>query len=130
MYGRIGKAVGKLGFNFVTFFKNSGPREKAADFYKNIDILVIGAWEFGDPNIHKTPTKIINAASFGVPTVAYPLRGYKEIEGFYLRANNMKELLSGVKKLKAEYELWPNKLIKMAEAYHIENIAKLYHKLT
>jgi len=130
MYGRIEKTVRKIGFNFVTCFEKFGKREDAANFYKNIDILVIGAWEFGDPNIHKTPTKVINAASFGVPSVAYPLRGYKEIEGYYLRANNMEELLSGVKKLKAEYDQWPDKLIKMAEPYHIENILKLYQKLT
>jgi len=129
IYGRIEKAVREIGFDFVTCFKFRG-REDAADFYKNIDILVIGAWELGDYSIHKTPTKIINAASFGVPTVAYPLQSYKEIEGYYLPANNMKELLAGLKKLKAEYDQWPDKLIKMAEPYHIENIVKLYQKLT
>jgi hypothetical protein len=35
-----------------------------------------------------------------------------------------------VKKLKAEYDQWPAKLIKMAEPYHVENIVKLYQKLT
>ncbi|HUV42445.1 MAG TPA: hypothetical protein VMY36_00895 [Patescibacteria group bacterium] len=129
IYGRIGRAVKEIGFDFVTCFKFEG-REDAANFYKNIDILVIGGWELGDQSIHKTPTKIINAASFGVPTVAYPLKSYKEIEGYYLPANNMKELLAGVKKLKAEYDQWPEKLIKMAEPYHIENVVKLYQKLT
>jgi len=130
IYGQIEKAVRKIRFNFVTYFKKTGSREDAANFYKNIDILVIGGWELGDWSIHKTSTKIINAASFGVPTVAFPLQCYEEIEGHYLPAKNMKELLAGVKKIKKEYDQWPNKLIKMAEPYHIENIVKLYQKLT
>lgn len=129
IYEQIGKNLKKIGFDFKTLFKFK-KREDAVDLYRSIDILVIGAWENGDPNIHKIPTKIINAASYGIPSVAYPLRGYKEIEGFYLSANNMKELLAGVKRLKAEYDQWPAKLIKMAEPYHIENIVKLYQKLT
>lgn len=130
IYGQIEEAIGKIGFNFVTCFKKFKRRKDATNFYKDIDIMVIGGWELGDFHIHKTPTKIINAASFGIPTVAFPLKSYQEIKGYFLPARNMKELLCGVKKLKKEYGLWPQKLIKMAEAYHVENIAKLYQKLT
>ncbi len=93
--------------------------------------MVIGAWELGDPNPHKIPTKIINAASFGIPSIAYPLRGYKEIEGYYVRASNMKELLTEVEKFKDKdyYKKWSGKVLKMSEKYHISEVAKLYKKL-
>lgn len=131
IYKKIAEELKKIDMKFITCF-DFKKRQDAIDFYMKIDILVIGGWEFGDPNPHKIPTKIINAASFGIPTVAFPLAGYKEIEGLYIRANNMKELVEGVEKLRdpSYYKEFSEKIVKMAEKYHIENIAKLYRKLT
>jgi len=130
MYGKIGKEIRKSGMKFVAKFKLN-KREVAVNFYRKIDILVIGAWELGDRHPHKIPTKIINAASFGIPTVAYPLNGYKEIEGHYIRAGNMREMIDGINRLRNKhyYCQWPQELIKMAEPYHIDNVVKLYKNL-
>jgi len=130
MYSEIGKELKKIGFKFINCFDYKN-RQDAVELYKKIDILVIGAWEVGDLNPHKIPTKIINAASFGIPSIAFPLRGYKELEGYYVRANNMKELLTEVEKFrnKDHYKKWSNKVLKMSEKYHISNVAKLYRKL-
>lgn len=128
MYDEIRESLKEIGMKFITCFDYK-TRQDAVDLYKKIDILVIGAWN--DKNPHKTPTKIINAASFGIPSVAYPLRGYKEIEGYYVRASNMKELLTEVQKFRDEdyYKKWSGKVLKMSEKYHISNVVKLYRKL-
>lgn len=97
---------------YLTNFKT---RQDIIDFYKKIDIQVIG--EAPDvPYYH--PTKIINAMSFGIPTVAPKIMGYKEVEGFYFYS--LQELKKG----------WDaDRLIKEAEKYHIENIAERYRQL-
>jgi len=131
MYNAIGNEIKKAtGLEFIASFKGKD-RERAANFYKNIDILFIGGWELGDEHIHKMPTKIINAASFGVPTVAYPLKGYKEVEGYYLPAKSLTKAIKLVAKLKNKdyYNSWVKKIIPMAEKYHIEEIINLYKKL-
>jgi hypothetical protein len=97
---------------YLTTFKT---REDIIDFYKKIDIQVIGD-VMNTPYYH--PTKIINAMSFGIPTVAPKKQGYREVEGFYYQ--DIEELKNG----------WDaERLIKEAEKYHISNIAKLYQQL-
>ena len=119
-----------MGMKWVTCF-NYKTRKDAIDLYKKIDILVIGAWDLGDPNPHRIPTKIINAASFGIPSVVYPLDAYKEIKGYFIGAGNMKQLISGVEALrdKKYYKRLSEKVARMAEGYHISKIAELYRKL-
>lgn len=101
------------------------------DYYKKIDIQVIGYFDYQDiPYYH--PTKIINAASFGIPTVAGRRLGYKDFDNFYIPVNNMDELLAEVEKLKKDpkyYNQWSDKIVKEAEKYHISKIAQLYRKL-
>jgi hypothetical protein len=90
-------------------------RQDIIDFYKKIDIQIIG--DVPDvPYYH--PTKIINAMSFGIPTVSPKKIAYREVDGFYFQ--NLEELKGG----------WDaDRLIKEAEKYHISNIAKLYQQL-
>jgi len=130
MYEEISQGLKKIGFDFITCFDFKG-RQDAMKLYQSIDLLIIGWW-VGDNSPHKIPTKIINAASFGIPAIAYPLRGYKEIEGYYVPAHNLSEILTEAEKFKnkAYYNRWARKISKMAEKYHIEKIAKLYKKLT
>ncbi|OGM75808.1 hypothetical protein A2208_01990 [Candidatus Woesebacteria bacterium RIFOXYA1_FULL_43_16] len=129
MYEEIRRGLKKIGFDFVTCFDFKG-RTDAMKLYESIDLLIIGWWT-GDDSPHKIPTKIINAASFGIPSIAYPLRGYKEIEGFYVSAHNLSEIITEAEKFKDEdyYNRWAKKISKMAEKYHISKIAKLYKKL-
>lgn len=129
MYAEIKTELKKIGFDFVTCFDYKN-RNDAVNLYRQVDLFIIGPW-VGDDSPHKIPTKIINAASFGIPTIAYPLRGYKEIEGYYVQARNVSEVLVEVEKFKNRdyYDAWPNKIIEMAEKYHISVIANLYKKL-
>src|SRR3990170_5163683 len=99
MYEEIGKALKKVGFDFVTCFNyRFTVRQDAIDLYKSVDLFIIGPWK--DMNPHKIPTKVINAASFGIPTIAYPLPGYKEIEGYYVPAMDVAEIVREAKKFK------------------------------
>jgi hypothetical protein len=130
MYDEIKKNLKNIGVDFRTCF-NFKIRQDAIDLYSNIDFLVIGNYvKENDP--HKVPTKLINAGSFGIPSIAYPLKGYEEIEGAYLQAHDMADILIQTEKLKdlSFYDLWANKAKTMAEKYHICNIAQLYKKLT
>ena len=119
----------KIGYKFISclYFKT---RQDSIDFYKSIDVLVIPVFS-PDFNPHKIPTKIINAASYGVPTIAFPLQGYKEIDGFYLPATNMGEVVLWANNLKNKtfYEEWSVKVLQMSGPYHISRIAELYNKL-
>jgi len=97
------------------YLTNFNTRQDIIDFYKLIDIQVIGPVP-DVPYYH--PTKIINAMSFGIPTVAPKNMGYKEVEGFYF--HSLEELKKG----------WDaERLIKEAEKYHISRIAELYKQL-
>lgn len=129
MYEDIGVELGEVGFDLRTCF-NYKTRQDAIDLYRNIDIFVIGDW-VGDDSPHKIPTKIINAASFGIPTIAYPLVGYKELEGYYVPSRNVDELKTEILKFKDEdyYKKWSSRVLEMAEPYHISNISQLYLNL-
>lgn len=123
-FARVGKAFEDAGFKFISCFDYGNVRERAVNFYKSIDILVIENEK--RESDYKTPTKMINAASFGVPSIARPLPGYLEWEGNYIKANSLEEMISEAKKLKDNYESWVDKLIDAAEFYHISNVAKRY----
>jgi len=109
------------------FFKT---KQDAMNLYSQIDIFVFGDWDALD-HPYRIPTKIINAASFGIPSVAYPMMANKENEGYYLHARNMDELIEGVKKLKDEkyYKELVEKIIPWSENYHISKIANEYRHI-
>lgn len=120
-----------LGITLITNFEYK-TREDAINTYMNMDILVIADWWLADHNPHKIPTKMINAASFGIPSIAFPRAGYEEMEGLYLRANDLDELFSNIKYLienRVYYHDLAHRLRLFAEGYHINNIAELYLKL-
>jgi hypothetical protein len=126
----IATRLKEIGIDFVTeyLFKT---KQDALDFYNKIDIFVFGDWDSFD-HPHRIPTKIINAASFGIPSVAFPIQANKEFEGYYMQARNMDETVEGVNRLKNEYfyNEMVSKIIPMSEKYHISNVAELYKKLT
>ncbi len=116
-----------LDFNPLFLFQF---RQDIIDYYKKIDIQVIGYFDhLNIPYYHAT--KIVNAASFGIPTVAGRRLGYKEFEDFYIPVDNMAELLVEVEELKDPeyYNQWSSKVVKAAEKYHISKVAELYRKL-
>ena len=116
-YDKIGKSLIDAGFEFLPCFDFT-TRESCVEFYKKIDCLVIGE---SLQNPYKTPTKIINAASFGIPSVAFPLKSYEEWID-YTPCLSDDKIVETVNSL----QFHPNELIEKAEFYHISNVAKRY----
>jgi len=99
-------------------------REDVCRAYKAIDVQVV--WRRTRRPL-KNPLKIVNAAAFGIPTIAYPEPGYEEMEGFYWRATNEGECLQALADIAAGCDV--ERLAEKAEEYHIERIAQLYRGL-
>ena len=116
-----------LDFTNSFFFQT---REEMVEYYRSIDFLVI--WYFFDPHCwYRHSTKILNAASFGIPSLGQPIDGYKEVEGYYLPINDIDEIVYEAVKFKDDqyYQDWSNKLIDKAEEYHISKTTELYKQL-
>lgn len=131
MNPKIEKGLAKIGLKFLASYYFKG-RQDSVDFYKKIDFQIIPHFWFDDSEIYRHPTKMISAASFGIPTIAVRKSGYKEWEGNYIPVESIENMILEVEKLKNKdyYEKWSSKITKAAESYHIENIAKLYRQLT
>lgn len=125
----LGERLKKIGLNFIPLY-NYATRDDIINYYKKIDLQIIGHFNRLDiPYYHQT--KIVNAMSFGIPTIASQRLGYRDVEGYYIPVNNMDELMAAAKNLKdpSQYNLWPEKIIAESEKYHISEIAKLYQQL-
>lgn len=123
--------LAKIGLDFIPFF-NYFTRQEIVDYYKTIDIQIIGYFNYHNNNPYRHPTKIMNAASFGIPTIAAPILGFRDVEGYYISVKNIDCLLNEAEKMKNKkhYSKWSVKVRTEAEKYHIKNIAKLYQSLT
>jgi hypothetical protein len=128
---KIRISLAKVGIEFTICF-NAKTRQEMISYYKSIDFLVNWYLDIYTRDcFYRHPTKIINAASFGIPTLAQPILGYREVEGFYIPIETIDDIVTEAEKLKdmEYYTRWSAKLIKEAEKYHISNIAKLYQNL-
>ena len=131
-------AIRNMDFVFNTTFNT---RQEVIDFYKTIDIQLI--WR-PYKMIMKNPLKMLNAASFGIPSIALDEKTFEmEFKDCYLPVSNAEQSPLDEEKAFAEFLVQLDKLrnpntyadyskncLERAEGYHIENIAKLYQKLT
>ncbi len=104
-------------------------RQDVVDFYLNIDVQVV--WR-PYPKPLSNPLKLVNAASFGVPTIALDEPAFDEMRGTYLPVETLEELLTWLDALRANpqvYADYAGRGIEQAEAYHIDKIAALYKEL-
>jgi|TARA_Y100000310_G_C20673115_1_gene811376 hypothetical protein len=110
---------------FSKFFS----RTDIIKFYMSIDLQIV--WR-PYKKLLSNPLKIVNAASFGIPTIALSEPAFHELEGNYLGINTPYELLSELDYLIEKPRIYSTRswfCIKLAEKYHIDNIAKLYKEL-
>jgi glycosyltransferase involved in cell wall biosynthesis len=104
-------------------------RQDVINFYRSIDIQIV--WR-PYSNWLLNPLKIVNAASFGIPTIALREPGFQEVDDIYFPVNNESEfieILNGLIKDKFLYWEYSQRCYEMAESYHIDNISKLYREL-
>lgn len=122
------KRLNDIGLKLVVYssFKR---RSDIIKFYKSIDLQVI--WRPWKKEL-SNPLKIVNAISFGVPTVALDELAFKELGGYYISVTNIEELISKIQMLKSNpelYRFYAEKGIVKSEEYHISNIAEIYKRL-
>lgn len=104
-------------------------RQDIIDFYMSIDLQIV--WR-PYRKVLSNPLKIVNAMSFGIPTIAFEEKAFEEVYGSYVGVKNLKELLKVLDELIAKREMY-EKLsdtgIKLSESYHIDEVAKMYRRL-
>ena len=113
---------------FIEFSKFFS-RQDIIDFYMKIDIQIV--WR-PYHKILSNPLKIVNAASFGIPTIALDEKAFREMAHCYIKVGNFADFLIAIDELRTSpvyYDGYSARCIKKAELYHIENVAKLYQQL-
>lgn len=132
IFNPIQEALKKAGIEFKECFSYKS-RKEMLEFYDQIDFQVI----YYDPirtnheKYYIYPGKIINAASFGIPTIAQDIIGHSEMKDYYIKATTYDDIVREALKLKNNnyYNKWSKKLTKKAKEYHISKIVKLYKQL-
>ncbi len=122
--GRLEKALEAEGIKMKTLFTYP-TREDIINFYQSIDIQVIPMFGHLTNTPYYHEKKIVDAMSFGIPTISEEKLGYRDVDSFYFKVKDMDELISKVKTLEWDSQ----RLIDKAEEYHISNIAKKYERL-
>lgn len=115
--------LNKHGLEFQWYQTYKYPSD-ITEFYRGIDVQVI--WRTMHRPL-KDPEKIVNAMSLGIPTIAYPEPAYEELNGYYWPVKNFEELEEAIEELRQGWDA--ERLIEMAENYHIDNVAKHYGQL-
>lgn len=130
LYGEVENRLAGIGLKFLTCY-HFRTRKDVVDFYKRIDFQIVGYFGYGRNSPFAHPNKIINAASFGIPTIAVWKLGYSEFEGNYIAIKSMEDLMLMVERLRNKdyYEAFSDKIAAAAETYHISRIAQKYKKL-
>jgi len=136
----VSQAVAKMGLE-MRYFTDFKTRQDVVDAYLQTDIQF--TWYDDTMPDHwrrmKNALKVVNAASFGIPTVASLEPAYEaECHGWYRPVSTLADAMDLIWDLRLSMDspalalkssFWVNQLPFIAEAYHIENIAPLYRKL-
>ena len=122
------KTLKNMGFKLLKLSKFF-TRQYVVDFHKKIDVQIV--WR-PYKKILSNPLKLINASSFGIPTIALDEPAFKEMGHSYFPVNNSVEFLFKLDELRSKpwlYSLYAKRAIEKAEEYHIEKIGELYKEL-
>lgn len=118
----------KRGIELLEFSKFFS-RQDIVDFYMSIDLQIV--WR-PYKKILSNPLKIVNAASFGIPTIALDEPAFKEVEGCYIAVKTLEGFLKYLDEIRGSprlYDEYTSTCLIEAERYHIDKIAKLYKQL-
>jgi hypothetical protein len=122
-FEELQKVLAGLGLEFRWMRRFQNP-ESIVNFYASLDVQIV--WRKQDRPL-KNPLKIVNAMSFGIPTVGHPETAYQEVEGYYWPVRDFDGLRTAIEELRQGFNA--QRLIDKAEEYHIDNIAPLYRGL-
>lgn len=113
----------------LEFFTRFYERQDIIDFYQRIDVQVV--WRPYRMRL-ANPLKLVNAASFGVPTIARREDYFCEMDGAYLPVGSVEEFFARLDELRSWpllYDQWAARARAKSERYHIDNVAALYRSL-
>ena len=134
-HDRVKTRLAGMGLEWI-FCNELHRRERVVEFYKKIDIQIVYRpthHRGSEMMVHGNPTKLHNAGSFGIPTVAYPEPAFiAEWGNECLYADGMGGILNLVRKLKDDtvlYSEMSDRAKVKAEEYHIDNLIPLYKSL-
>jgi hypothetical protein len=106
-------------------------RKDVVNFFTGIDVQIV--WRpWIVRNRLSNPLKIVNAASFGVPTIALYEPTFDEMDGAYMPVNSLDSFMDCLDSLRKSPDLYAHYSgygMERAEYYHIENIGRLYESL-
>jgi glycosyltransferase involved in cell wall biosynthesis len=111
--------------NFTSMYS----RQDVCNFYKTIDLQIV--WRPYNLLL-SNPLKIINAASFGIPTIALQEPAFKEVDDIYFSVNSEIEFIETLDRLIEDRQLRQNyslKCLNAAKCYHIDKVAEQYSQL-
>ncbi|SRR5258706_1142767 len=123
------KELKERGIELVKY-SNFKTRQDIVDFYMSIDLQIV--WR---PYKHRmsNPLKLINAAAFGIPTIALNEKTFSlEMKSFYYGVDTLEELLERVDWLTENPNTYNGLSVRCslaAESYHIDYIAGMYKEL-
>ncbi len=120
--------LAKRGIELLTFSEFFS-RQDIINFYKKIDVQIV--WR---PYKKKLANclKIVNAASFGIPTIALEESHFKDVGNCYIGVQRLDQFFSELDLMinfPDRYHAFSQLCLNMAERYHIKEIAKLYNGL-
>jgi len=129
-----------VGLEFRWLFNPSGEkrfsaRRDVADFFAGIDVQVsFRRFHSWDQNRKlKDALRIVNAGSFGIPTVAFPELTYEYMcRDAYIPVTRMRDLFQACKQLATDRVLYSDvalRAFELAQNYHIDKILPLYEEL-
>jgi len=132
----VTKKFEDAGFTFKTMLMENAyyTREQICEFHKGLDLNIA----FQKPrNAHymppelKTHPKIVHAASFGIPTIAYPEVGFMRARG-WIPIHSVSEMVHSVVDLNADmlrYKVLRELGLVYAKSFHVKVIAEMYKTL-
>ena len=121
------QALANRGIELLEFSKFFS-RQDIMDFYLKIDVQIV--WR-PYKKILSNPLKLVNAASFGIPTIAFEEKAFEEIHWYapVTDLNGFLDKLEAFIVFPQLYKDFSDHCFEEAEKYHIENVAKLYKEL-
>ena len=98
--GEFEAKLNSMGMKLKTLIKKTfDSRQEVVDFYKTIDIQVV--WRPNSDGVLRNPLKLINAMSFGIPTVSYPEKDFQvELGEYYISTFSADGVISGIEELR------------------------------
>lgn len=124
----LAPALAQRGIELECFSKFYS-RQDIVAFYQRIDVQVV--WRPYRMRL-SNPLKIVNAASFGVPTIALHESVFDELGDCVYQVADLPELLVKLDELRAWpllYEQYSAHCLRAAERYHIDRVCEMYRRL-